>query len=1676
MKISAEQLEQVSDLYARGYYLQAYRISESIGPLAEWEGTPAMLLAGFLANNLGSQTLGRQLHLKAYRLDPNNGEAAYYKAGSILARRGPLAAWYFMRRIGETIDGSATVQSDWLASHATVLGALRDFDAAAEWLAKAEKLDPNNPWLWVERSHLLELEDRYEEALTAAHHALGLHPYFRPGVQALAHLLVLLGRDADALDVLNEAAGKIESCWLVAQLARLQTELGLHREARQSIERFAELAPLRDKDIEQWLAAQRADAAYLCGDYRAALHYTELSESPFHKLTAEKMQAAAADASRVLLSLGFVRQHHVTCVPATLTLISRFWHMPADHLSVVEAICYDGTPARSERDWAEKQGWFTREFCVNWDDTVKLIDRGVPFTFTTVEPGNAHMQAVIGYDSRRGTILARDPYDRNLVEYAAKETFERYRSSGPRGMAMVPLAQKHLLENLELREADLYDGLYQVQQALYAHDRARAEALLATMANTAEEHRLTCQAELAVAEYDCDDPRVLASLEKLLALFPDDANWWVYKLSVLRRMARRQERLDLLKSICAGKQAQAMFWQMYAAELGDDGRERARALKWLRRALRHRPLDAHNFYLLAHHLWSGQRFNEAKELYRFAACLRDTQEDYVRSYFLASRFFREQSEALAFLAGRFRRFGRRSNSPVRTLAWAYEQTEQQPQALAALKEGLALRPDDGDLMLHAADLFARVGQFDEAALWLEKAENKARRVDWLQTSAVIASYRGDVKAALALWLQVAEAEPLNLSATRNVAQALAETTGEGAAIAFLRERVGRFPHNLALHRLLVERLRNQPDEIEPAVRAMIEVDPMDAWARRELAMALAAGRDYPQALAEAQLARQMEPAQPDGYNVLASVHTGAGDMEEAKTAYRRAIELSVDSDCAIGNLMAISHSVEERRAALRFIKDELIRQVIFGDGLLAYRDYARGTLDNEELHELLQAALKARPDLWHAWSALVLQLTDMQRYDEALDLARQAAERFPLVPRVWFDLAEVHRARLDREGQVQALERALEINPNWGRAVRQLADIYLNAGEAQKARAMLEQAIARTPLDFENYGCLANVLWRSGEKEQAIERLKRALTVEPGYNWAWVSLRAWSRELKREDETIAFLREMAERRPGEARSWMWIAEGLSRLEDLPERLQALDRANELNPRLVDAHVLRAKLLADAKRYGEARAACRPEVFSGALPLALRNTAAMVEAQSGNTNEALEQMRAIVAEEPNNYEAWNQLADWTAPDLGHQSEYLKAATEMVRIAPNYAVSFGYLGAARRSTGDRPGAKEAFRRSLALSPDYAYGGFNLFDLQLEDGEIDAAKETLRFLRQNIGGHWVTAREIELTVKQGDAETATRLLRYLCRETQAERPIIEDAIKHMDWNHLQEQVEQVLDESLDIPTANSVAGEVWADRWIQRGKDGRCPQRLDKSSEKTAVWQRAAATYLEKAPPDARLANAYPFIQNHAAALRADNETWGLVGYTLYEMGRYQETVAWLSDWHSRGPLGSWILWNYALALRMLERHEEAYQAGEEALRLGPDDLSDEHRVLLALDDALTREFEKAAARLRQIRFDGLRAWSKFGYNTAVIVVNASRPSARRMSELSRLAELREANPFFWTDPLFFRSHWRATEQIAASANVAVKVRARLALGRLYLKRRFIEALNTPLGKRLRILGGA
>src|SRR5262245_46296466 len=239
--IPGDILEQVHALHGDGLYLQAYRRGNEVAPLREWRGTAAQILAGRLAVNLGAPRLCWWHHTWAWRQDRHDPEACYYYARAVCDRRGAWAGWKFVRACGDFEDAPAHFRADWLAFQAGLVGRQRDFITAETLLDQAERLAPDRPWIKIERAAMLEYQDRYGDSLVAARHALELRPWYRAGVQSVAHALQLLDRDTEALELLAEADQRLECGLISAQLAVLQTELGRYADAERSFERYAEL-------------------------------------------------------------------------------------------------------------------------------------------------------------------------------------------------------------------------------------------------------------------------------------------------------------------------------------------------------------------------------------------------------------------------------------------------------------------------------------------------------------------------------------------------------------------------------------------------------------------------------------------------------------------------------------------------------------------------------------------------------------------------------------------------------------------------------------------------------------------------------------------------------------------------------------------------------------------------------------------------------------------------------------------------------------------------------------------------------------------------------------------------------------------------------------------------------------------------------------------------------------------------------------------------------------------------------------------------------------------------------------------------------------------------------------------------------------------------------------------
>ena len=1404
MEIPSAELAPIRELYARGMYVQALRVAERFGPLAEWSNTPGRLLGGRLAIQLGAARLGRWLHLRAYRDTPAHPEAIYYHARYRLERFGPLGAWKFLRAHPDQDwnDAAPEVRADWYGLHAFVAARLRDFDRAERWLAKAESLSHDRAWLCVERAAVLEFAEQPEEALVAARRSLELVPYFRPGVQSEAHLLQQLGRDREAIDRLTEAAARIESGIVVAHLAALQIDLRHFADARRSYERYAELSPLRDEETEKWLAARRADTAYYCGDLSAARQHAAAAGEPFYSTMAERLGRMSEVLPTVRLDVA--KPHNGKRPASVLDFFPAFWKVPAKP-SPTDLTAMDGLQDVRERLWAEDNGFVVVEFAVTPEAAFALLERGVPFVLTMVDAGFSHSQLAIGCDRVRYSIWLTDVADRRANEAPFTLLDERYASTGPRGLVVLPRGEAQRLDGVELPDRDLYDRLHDVQAALQRHNRVDAVAAYERVKSSGPGHRLTRLARLAIARYDANPTPLLHAVDSLLALYPDDNTFLLTRLNVLRDLGRRDERTEIARRRVGRKDADPLFAHHYVQAILPDPSRLDEAERIMRRAVRLRPYAPAGYYILGNVLWEQRRFLEATDLYRFAASLEDRDEQFAEAYFRAARAVEQAPEAMRFLKARYERTKGKVPGPARAMFYALSEHDDMESAFTALEacwtgsesgKGNRSPQDVGEVMLFAGEMRANYNDPVAGLTLLDQARPLAARGSWLRSAARQALVRADLIEARRCWEEVLSEDPFAADVHRNVSRAIADLEGRAAAIAWTRQMCDRFPFHYPLHQLLIDWLRGEPTAdgepgiAEPVIRRLLDICPDDAWARREMALHLANHGRASEALKELEVAHELEPDSPSYFYTLGHALSRNDQPAQAREAYEEAVRRSVDNEVAIIELFSLARGDQEKKELIDFVVDELKGQHVYGDGLLAFREQAvqaHDAIEPDDLMRMLQDVFDDHSDLWQTWSVTIQQLTLVGRVEEARELAKEAVERYPLLARLWVDLAEVCHAQEDRDGQIRALRQAVHVAPGWSYAARELADAMEANDEVEEARIVLEQAVARSPLDPVNHGYLADNLWTAGDaasavdpdeggafQREAIERLRIALKIDPGYDWAWRHLGIWTERLGTPDRAAEITREVCRVRPGDPRGWLALARMLQGPESNDEVLAALCKAIALNPRGLEAYDLKAERLADMGRYDEAKAAATPAVFEHDPPMILQGRAAWVEARRGNLPLACREMQALVTLEPTYYWGWQQLAEWYN-EAGKPTEFLEATERLVELRPDNPIALAMRGEARLQNDDREGGKTDLRDAQHLEPGYSYPGMLLFDAHLQDEEYTQARAALAVLEEHIAGGgrpYVLARYAQLAARTRDEEGAAdafgELLTLQCDST--------------------------------------------------------------------------------------------------------------------------------------------------------------------------------------------------------------------------------------------------------------------------------------------------------------------
>jgi tetratricopeptide (TPR) repeat protein len=1632
----ADAIRLLRDLADQSSFTKAYELLQTFSDPETWVDSQAIWEAARVLHHVGAPRRDSRLLLCAYRRRPKDPVLRTAYVHEVLEHRGPWFAWCAFRASTIPDDAPARFRALYWNLGGHIAALFRDLASAGAFLDRAAETGEERVRTSVARAFLLEQEERVDEALAAAQSVLAEAPRNMHAIEMVARLLHTLDRSEESLDLLKRADDELDSARISSSLAAVAIDLGRYRIAQQALERARARQPAIEGERLASLQAMLADCAYNLGDRARFVELARASKHPPLVRVAERVEQLSGNPKSVRLEVPFVRQHHATCAPATLAAIGQFWKRDIEHVEVADAICYDGTKPNLDRAWAKGHGWVARELTLDWETTVALLDAGLPVAVVSVDGLQAHMQAVVGYDARRKSMLLRDPSISIYVEVDAEAFFEHQAPFGPRGLLMVPPEKAGALEGIELPDEALHDELSGLHAALSSHERTRAVEHVDKLRESAPDHRITLFAERALAMYDGDAAAVWSVCERLVQAHANDWGAHAQALQAMTLLEPRRQRLERIEALLARADLHPSMLELAAAELTLDARDHVRASRLLRRMLRAAPLHAGALNLLGRIAWSAQQFDTAFEVFEFAAWLAPTDDAKAMHVHLAAMGLGRTEEGLTFLRGRAERYRKRSAEPTKTLFEALERLDRVDEAFDALDTAIEARPTDGDLLLFAARVHARYHHETRAQELFERASGRCSRLDELKALAEAAESDGHPADALGRWKRVVEHDPLGHDGHVAMARLLMSTEGAEAARAHLESAVETHPFRQDLVRLLVQVLRGaDPDRTRSALDKHLEHAPHAAWAWRELAELHARGGDIDAARSALDKAAETETEFGDLLLTRAFVELRAGRNDEARRCLLEVIASNPDNPAAIATLADLASDADELRTTLDTVSNAIRSRSVDGNGIPAWYAALRSGATPAECARSVDQMRRQRPDLWTAWSVAIRNVCAIGKRKTALALVREARSRFPTVARLALDAVFVHRARNLPDRVLRSMKAAYRLSPEPETAAA-LCHAHLDADETEEARALLDRAIGRHPLHAELALLRSWMMWTNGEHEDAIASVEAVLERQPEHSGAWSLLAQRQAALGRPDEALVFAEKLAEERSWDAELMVRIAELRAEKGDLDGALESSERASALDGHLVDALDMRARILAAMGHESEALAVC---AMADALPrgmsLPLRGRAAWIHHVFGNDDEAIARMSDVVRECPVFVWGIRNLIEWLVARKDHDGAESQAK-RLTRIAPLEAEAFVVLGEAQTAAGRTAEARKSFERASDLDPGYVRALTSLIRSYLAEDEFDPVEpliDRLENIDKALAAYWRT----RTVIARRDGEALEGALRAML-EALASEALVRDAAESAARRIPSTLRAPLLTLALDFPDADYL-GEMWAGAacFFRPAPSFAELRRLLKHAPRSGG--RAVGMVFESFGNDGKQLQAmwlaallWPLPWKHDLC-------WGQFGFMLLQSFLLQPlSLFWYRGFERREELRPWMLLNYAVALRRVYAYERAREIHERALALPQDHTVTDHKLWLALQEAIDGDAERSKDLLRVLPAEPNTLQQGLQFATEAVLVargvEGHPPEERWLMAKIRLGRMPVSSP---PDPVLQRLARRATRAMARHA---------------------------------------
>jgi len=320
---------------------------------------------------------------------------------------------------------------------------------------------------------------------------------------------------------------------------------------------------------------------------------------------------------------------------------------------------------------------------------------------------------------------------------------------------------------------------------------------------------------------------------------------------------------------------------------------------------------------------------------------------------------------------------------------------------------------------------------------------------------------------------------------------------------------------------------------------------------------------------------------------------------------------------------------------------------------------------------------------------------------ELYDLVKDPGETNNVVkPEILGEFKMKLRALESRLGEGSAASVRRSVDRETAARLRSLG--YVSGGAPVKAKAFGPADDVKTRVPYANRVEKAADLAKAGKNEAAVREIKAVLTERDDTDVAYTVLAGIYRSQGRLADALSVLQA-----------------GMERLPDNFEILIVAVSSNLVARRYEE--VLRlVESCTDPRRDAD------PEIW---------NSAGVAYSRLGNEDKARRAYNLALSIDRDFPAAWNNLgalefeAASRSGDRAARDRAAAAFREALRADPSSAQAFNGLGAIARSSGDLPGAVEAWEKAVALSPELADAVYNLGRAYFDGGDKSRALAMFR-----------------------------------------------------------------------------------------------------------------------------------------------------------------------------------------------------------------------------------------------------------------------------------------------------------------------------------------------------------